>query len=214
MFKVLILLLIPLKIFAFTKGQGSTFEMSASGAKTNIDIYFASSGKEKVSIEYHMNAQTLLGSDVWMQFSLDVKKDTGVVIQNGYFLANKELKPEIMTRDFFYVIKVIQVQGFIFLKESELNKNFIGLETVELPAGTIKAKHYRKTNDGQTVDFWISEKVKPIGLVKLVSKSTTVSSNNYSIELKSLLVNVKPTIDPKNAVPMTNNTRSFLSTRP
>ena len=209
-----LLFFIPQLLFAFTKGEGSTFVMSENGTSTDIDIYFASSGKEKVSLEYHMNTPTLVGANVWMQFALEVSEKSGVVIQQGYIQANKDLKAERMERGLFYQNKGVQVQDFIFTKESELKKDFIGEETVEIPAGSIKAKHYQKVNDGQTVDFWISDKVKPIGLVKLVSKSTTLASNNYSIELKALLVNVKPVIDPSTSVPMSNNTKSFLVTQP
>ena len=208
------LLLLSSSAFAFNKGEGSKFEMTSSGQKTNVDIYFASSGKSKVAIEYHMNATTLLGSSVWMQFALDVSEKAGVVVQQGYFMANKNLKPEIMPRELFFTNQGVQVQQFIFTDPKELEKDFKGEEKVELPAGSILAKRYQKTNDGQVVDFWISEKVKPIGLVKLVSKSSTVASNNYTIELKSLLVNVKPAIEPKNAIPMTNNTKSFLMPKP
>ncbi len=209
-----VLLFLSCSAFAFNKGEGSKFEMTSAGAKTNVDIYFASAGKSKVAIEYHMSATTLLGSSVWMQFALDVSEKAGVVVQQGYFMANKNLKPEIMPRELFFTNQGVQMQQFIFSDPKELAKDLIGEEKVELPAGTISAKHYRKSNDGQVVDFWISEKVKPIGLVKLVSKSSRVASNNYTIELKSLLVNVKPAIDPKNAIPMTNNTKSFLMPKP
>jgi hypothetical protein len=44
-------------------------------------------------------------------------------------------------------------------------------ESVTVKGGTFKTKHYRdKTPAGDTVDYWISEKVFPLGLVKMESE--------------------------------------------
>jgi hypothetical protein len=44
-------------------------------------------------------------------------------------------------------------------------------ESITVKGGTFKTKHYRdKTPAGDTVDYWISEKVFPLGLVKMESE--------------------------------------------
>ena len=107
--------------------------------------------------------------------------------------------------------KGVQVEDFLFSKREDIEKFFVGNEQVEIPAGSIMTRHYRKTNNGQTVDFWIADKVGPISLVKLESKSKENKNANYKIELASLLRNVKPTIDPKQAIPLTEETAKVLS---
>jgi len=47
-------------------------------------------------------------------------------------------------------------------------KSAVGSETVKVPAGSFKAKHYReKTPEGDKVDYWVSQDVPPFGLVKV-----------------------------------------------
>ena len=47
-------------------------------------------------------------------------------------------------------------------------KSALRSETVKVPAGSFKAKHYRdKTPEGDTIDYWVSENVPPFGLVKI-----------------------------------------------
>jgi hypothetical protein len=47
-------------------------------------------------------------------------------------------------------------------------KTLVKEETIKVPAGSFKTKHYHdKTAQGDTVDFWVSETVNPIGLVKM-----------------------------------------------
>lgn len=47
-------------------------------------------------------------------------------------------------------------------------KKLVGTETIKVPAGEIKAKHYRDQRPGAPpMDAWISEDVPPFGLVKV-----------------------------------------------
>lgn len=49
----------------------------------------------------------------------------------------------------------------------------LGKESITTPAGTFSCEHYKK-KDG-SADFWVSESVVPIGLVKSVEKGQTVT---------------------------------------
>ena len=67
-------------------------------------------------------------------------------------------------------------------------KTFVNNETVKTPAGSYKAKHYHdKTAQGDTVDFWVSENVMPIGLVKMqaTQKSNPMIGGPITMELQS-----------------------------
>jgi hypothetical protein len=54
------------------------------------------------------------------------------------------------------------------------DKSFVrvGTETITVPAGTFSCEHYR-ASDGSS-EAWVSEKVSPWGIVKSVSKDTTM----------------------------------------
>lgn len=48
----------------------------------------------------------------------------------------------------------------------------VGTETVTVPAGTFECEHYRSASNGKNTDVWVSTKVAPYGLVKMVSGET------------------------------------------
>lgn len=51
----------------------------------------------------------------------------------------------------------------------------MGTESVTVPAGTFECEHYRKQEDGKTIDYWVSTKVSPYGLVKMTGGGTTMT---------------------------------------
>ena len=65
-------------------------------------------------------------------------------------------------------------------------KTLVKEETVKVAAGSFKTKHYHdKTPQGDTVDFWVSESVLPIGLVKMeaTQKSNPMINGPIKMEL-------------------------------
>ncbi len=50
----------------------------------------------------------------------------------------------------------------------------IGTESITVPAGTFECDHYRTQEDGGQVDLWISNKVSPYGVVKMVRADATM----------------------------------------
>lgn len=50
----------------------------------------------------------------------------------------------------------------------------VGSETITVPAGTFECDHYRKQEPRGPVDVWISSKVSPYGMVKMVSGERTM----------------------------------------
>jgi hypothetical protein len=58
-------------------------------------------------------------------------------------------------------------------------KNSLGLEQVETEAGIIDAEHFVvETPEGKT-EVWISEKVRPMGIVKMISPDGTLTLTRY-----------------------------------
>lgn len=198
---------------SFPQGKGSLYQLEVQNQKIPIDvsIYVASSEKEKVSIEYFISSREgLLPIEMWQQFEISPTA-SGAKVTKG-FVQTKELKhPEILPEEYLNGFEGVRVNDFLFSSESELNKNRIGEELVEVPAGKDKATHYRTSSDKQTIDYWISAEAKPVGLVKLVSKHPTDQKKNYTLQLTSLMTNVKPYIDPTKGVPLTGMGRSYLA---
>ena len=65
-------------------------------------------------------------------------------------------------------------------------KTLVKAETIKVAAGSYKTKHYHdKTPQGDTVDFWVSESVAPIGLVKMemTQKSNPMITGPIKMEL-------------------------------
>jgi hypothetical protein len=62
-------------------------------------------------------------------------------------------------------------------------KKIIGKETVKVAGGSFKTSHYRDATDKGTVDFWISEEVPPLGVVKMSStpKAGSVGPNGQPL---------------------------------
>lgn len=196
----------------FKPGSGSQFIMKTGGQNVDLSIYVADKKSDTLSVEMHFGVGGLILTNMWQQFEFKLQNNAPLIIQKGFIKTKTDNHPEIMTDEFFNQNQTgVQVQDFLFSSRKEIQKDFIGNEVVELPAGSVKAKHYRKKNNDQIVDFWIAYSVGPISLVKLVSKSEKNSNNNYTIELSSLLQNVKPSIDSKKAIPLTKETAEILS---
>ena len=211
LFLFILFYLFSLSVQAFEVGSGSEFSMETEGQTVELSIYITGKKENKLDVEFHFGAGGFLPINMYQQFEMEVSPSSGIVIHKGYVLMDNSKFPERLERENFYINEGVQLQDFLFSDGKELAKDFVGNEKVELVAGTVEAKHYRKSHAGQIVDFWISDKVKPIGLVKLISKSKKIKKNNYSIYLKSLLKNVKATINPKKAQPLTLSTRKLLS---
>jgi hypothetical protein len=80
-------------------------------------------------------------------------------------------------------------------------KKMVGKEQLKVPGGTFKVGHYRDVAGDVTIDAWISEKITPLGLVKLTTtpKPGTTGPNGQPVLPMSMLLvahgkDAKPTI--------------------
>jgi hypothetical protein len=79
-------------------------------------------------------------------------------------------------------------------------KTFVKAETIKVAAGSFKTKHYHdKSSDGDTVDYWVSENVAPLGLVKveMTQKSNPRISGPIKMELAGTGKDAKMVITKK-----------------
>lgn len=196
---------------SYVVGSGSDFNLiNHNGSKVRLSIYVAESSFSKLGMEYYFVGGDFSRVEVWQRFNLGIGVKS-LSLDEGYVLSSEMKKPEIMTRDFMENNKKgVQIDDFMFSDEAELEKFKVGLESVEVPAGKILCSHYRKARGDQTVDFWISDKAGAIGLVKLTSNGANNKDHDFKLELLSLLKNVRPKINPKEAVPLTDKGRMFI----
>ena len=199
---------------SFTTGSGSKYKVySKSGPELNLSIYITESSFARLGVEYYISGGdplSLSHSQMWQQFILERRGDGPLSIVSGYIKSHEIKTPEILTDEFLNQNRGVQVSDFLFKEKKEMNKFKISEEVIETAAGSITATHYKKTNQGQVVDFWISEQALPIGLVKLVSQGKE-KSHNYTVEIQSLIKNVKPAIDKKKAVPLSEKGKLLLN---
>lgn len=200
----------------YVPGSGSAFRMTSDkGASAELSIYITDSSFSRLGVEYFFSTGDFIKTQLWQQFHLalsGVRPGDGhsLTLEDGLILSDDMKRPEVMTKDFLNSKNDgVNLEDFFFKKGAEIEKLKVGVEKIEVPAGSLFASHYRRINNGQTVDFWISDKAGAIGLVKLISKGPK-TSQNYTIELLSLLKNVKPKINPSEAVPLTDKGRAFL----
>ncbi len=199
---------------SFPAGRGASYKLKMKQDPTPISfsIYVAGTRVDSVHIEYFMETKGILPVQMWQQFEIGINPGKPADIRKGFVLTKELLKPEIMPADYLRGASGgVQVNDFLFSDKAQLDKDKVGEEIVEIAAGSTKAMHYRTSNNGQTIDYWISDDAKPMGLVMLVSKSEKSANQNYSLELASLMDNVKPKILPENAVPLSEKGKSLLA---
>jgi hypothetical protein len=81
-------------------------------------------------------------------------------------------------------------------------KKLVGKETLKVPAGSFQTSHYRDQTEVGTVDFWMTDSVPPLGLVKLtVTPKEGSPTNKVALELTGKGTDAKATITKK-PVPM------------
>lgn len=198
---------------SFPAGKGSTYKIKMRQDTTPIflSLYVAGTRVDSVHIEYFMETKSLVPVQMWQQFEIGVST-SGASIRKGFIQTKDLTNPETMPMEYLRGASGgIQVNDFLFADKAKLEKDKVGIETVEIAAGSTKATHYRVSNNGQTVDYWISDEAKPMGLVMLVSKSEKNENQNYSLELTGLMENVKAKILPEKAVPLTDKGKSMLA---
>ncbi|MAX65631.1 MAG: hypothetical protein QF441_14025 [Bacteriovoracaceae bacterium] len=190
-------------------GDGAQYNLQFKNQNVKLSIYIADKDSDSLSVEYHFGKSGIFALDMWQQYKLNVSPK-GVTVEKGFIKVSPVNPPEIMEKEHFFNAQGLQLPSFLFSKEKNIQKYFINKEIIELAGASLRTSHYQKEQDGHVVDFWISEEVKPVGLVKLISKSKKQKFNNYQIEITNLLKNVAAAIDPSQAMKMSSDTKMKL----
>jgi hypothetical protein len=156
-------------VFSPVVGQGAAYEMTTARDNKKQQMEIAITGKEEVAgktaywMEYSMTGmpQGMGASKVLMSVSGDqtvtmrmVARMNNEVVEMDMNLPMMQNRPKSSPADVRH------------------DAERVGTETITVPAGTFTCEHWR-AKDGSG-DFWISDKVRPLGLVKTVSKDTSL----------------------------------------
>jgi hypothetical protein len=199
---------------SFPAGSGANYKirMGQDNTPIHLALYVAGTRVDSVHIEYFLETKGLLPVQMWQQFEIGVAPGKSAEIRKGYVLTKELTQPETMPEAYLKGASGgLQVNDFLFSNQAQLDKDKIGVETVEIAAGSTKATHYRTSRNGQTIDYWISDDAKPMGLVMLISKNPKKPEQNYGLELVNLMENVKAKILPEKAVPLSEKGKALLA---
>lgn len=189
-------------------GAGAKYEMSFQGQVADIAMAVVSSSSQRTDIEIYMSTMGTL--QMWQRFHLKKASSGGLKVSDGYIYFKKLPRPQRLTDAYLRGYSDgAQMHDFLFADKRSIEKYKVSSGKVTVKAGQVKATQYRVLSNGQTVEFWISDEAKPLGLVKLIS-SGNKPKQNYSLEMTTLIKGVKAKIDPKRAEPLNKKGRSFL----
>jgi len=164
----------------------------AAGPKTTIEISIV--GKEQVS-----------GQDAyWMEIGVASPSGAGTMYMkrlnylDGDRLISSRTIMQIPGQQPMEMDSQMGMRGNQPPQSADIRKEaeLVGTEAVTTPAGTFVCQHWRQ-KDG-SADFWISEKVAPWGLVKTVSKDTTMTLQRVITDAKTHITGTPVKFDPMN----------------
>lgn len=193
----------PLKI-----GEGALFELSLSSGKAQVAITVAERTTSEVALEFYFKDLSFTGIEMWQRFHLQPSGKSLKVTQ-GYVLMPQLGQTFRLDREYLEGFDGAQMTAFMIGSQDEMKKYQIGVEKVSVPAGTVTATHYQIKDRGQTIDYWVDESAKPIGIVQMKSQGSQIKQN-YTLQLKALLNHAAAKINPQNARPLTKEAKDFL----
>ncbi|MCC7405736.1 MAG: hypothetical protein IT288_15155 [Bdellovibrionales bacterium] len=191
-----------------TKGTGARFDMKLSTGAAEVAIIVADTSNSESAVEYYFKDLSWTGIEMWQRFHLrpEGKK---MRLADGFILMPQFGQAMKLTPEYLQGFDGVQLSSFMMESSAEFNAHKVGVEKVTVPAGTVEATHYRVQQRGQTIDFWVHDSAKPVGVVKVVSSGKEIK-HNYTMELRSLIQNAQPKIDPSKAGPLTKEAKEFL----
>ncbi len=194
-------------------GEGARYKLStAQEEQSNVTIIVAASSSEKVVVEMKMTYTSGLASvKLWQQFHLQFSNGK-IKLSEAFIMSDMIGKePQKLTPEYLQGVGGMQMEKFLFGKLEEIKDQRVGIEKIKTD-GTdvpVETAHLRNQQNGQTIDYWISDKLKPFGIIKLESKGSK-SNQNYSMSFLSKIVNGKIKIDSSKAIPLTKKAKSIL----
>jgi hypothetical protein len=139
---------------------------------------------EKVNWAYAVVGKEAVGGaeGYWLEMRLEGGKEGGMVMK--HLLVVRDGKAEVKRMIVqtpgqppmempMGMMGGMMARGQQAASEQDLGER-IGTETVTVPAGTFLCEHYRSKSGKTPADVWVSTKISPYGLVKMVSENSTL----------------------------------------
>jgi hypothetical protein len=119
-------------------------------------------------------------------------------------------KAQVLPAEFMQGFDGVKMRSFLMGSKMELDAHKIGLEKVKAADGkTYTAEHYQNAGQGQTVDFWVADTLKPLGIVKM-SSAGSKADHNYKMLFNGRVTSYKKQIDASKAEPLNDLAKMFL----
>ncbi|MFH1075924.1 MAG: hypothetical protein V1753_03660 [Pseudomonadota bacterium] len=153
----------------------------------------------------------IAGKGLFQQFVFAFPEDRPV-INKAYIMIDGQ-SPMTIPATALSKTDNLRIEDFLTKKDDLQSGNYgkkIGTETIHVPAGATECIHYQHKGDGCVVDFWLSDQVLPIGIVKLKSRGSK-QMQNYTLELTKVLSGVGQAIDETRVVPLSEEMKQILN---
>lgn len=194
------------------QGNGSRFKMQVQGSAYDLQVGLVKVDQGAGLVTVEVFAASQLADPLWQQFTLSARGDR-LQVEAGYIQMGSRAPMKLQAN---HLAGTGNVEVSLFLlSEAELRGGAmggmkrLGQETITIPAGTVACDHYRLERPEQHLEFWISDKASPIGLVRLISAGKK-PTDNYRLELEELLSGIAAKIDPGKAVPLSDEMKALL----
>lgn len=139
---------------------------------------------EKVNWAYAVVGKEAVGGaeGYWLEMRLEGGKEGGMVMKHLLVVrgGKAEVKRMIVQTPGQPPMEMpmgmmggMMARGQQAASEQDLGER-VGTETVTVPAGTFLCEHYRSKSGKTPADVWVSAKITPYGLVKMVSEDSTL----------------------------------------
>ena len=139
---------------------------------------------EKVNWAYAVVGKEAVGGaeGYWLEMRLEGGKEGGMVMKHLLVVrgGKAEVKRMIVQTPGQPPMEMpmgmmggMMARGQQAASEQNLGER-VGTETVTVPAGTFLCEHYRSKSGKTPADVWVSTKISPYGLVKMVSEDSTL----------------------------------------
>lgn len=206
---ILICLLSQTALASLKLGQGAQYEMVSHGVSINMSVYITQIEQEKRGVEFYFSSNGFIPTKLWQQYLFDTSGSV-VEVESAYVQNEQMDTPEKMPKKYFNANRALDLEKILFAKPLQIASYKIAEEDITTLTGRIRATHYQKKEGGSVINFWISAKVKPLGLIKLISENEKDQKQNYSVEFLGALIKAKAYIKPQEAVNLTTEGEKLL----
>ncbi len=201
----------PDKLPVYQIGSGATYNLALSSGNSDVTIGFVEQTAQKLVVEIAMKSSGEndgLNATMLQQFQLGLVGGK-IQILKGIMKIPMIEKPQILPAEYLEGFSGVQVKSFLIGSSKDIDGKKVGEEAISAGGKTYQTTHYRHVENGQTIDYWISDAAKPMGLIKIESSGSS-QSQNYKMTLKNSVSGVTTQINERDAEPLNDTAKTFL----